>query len=184
MKNEKWQELQKLQKHRDVHELDGLAREQIEKKIARLRADIRLEAQAQQDESANVAMLNRHALVALMHKYGFTIPAREFQNWRPTKLATGDISGVANQVTVLATDGLLAYFDTGDGTVLCGHKDWFSGAVETLHTLERAEKATKPRKPREKLVDKAIRLLLEKSSCEWKLETKHEPTILTGTYST
>lgn len=68
---------------------------------------------------------NRRALVELMLKHGITIPAREFDKWRPTVEKTGSIAGVADGLMCIMTDGLLGYFLREDREPLYGHIQHF-----------------------------------------------------------
>lgn len=108
----------------------------------------------------DVSQKNATALSMLLREHLLFIQPKEFPQWRPTKRASGSIPGVAESVTVIATNGLTAYFlfdgDTREGEVLFGHVQKFDGKVETLHTLPktpkesnsapkvRTKKATKP----------------------------------------
>lgn len=107
----------------------------------------------------DVAQKNATALSMLLREHLLFIQPREFPTWRPTKKVSGGIPGVAESVTVIATNGLTAYFlydgEAREGEVLFGHVQKFDGKVETLHTLPktlkesdsapkvRAKKATK-----------------------------------------
>lgn len=100
---------------------------------------------------AEIARLNAAALVDLMLKYNFLIPARSFPLWRPTKRDTGDIAGVREAVEIVATDGLLGWFITFEGDPWLGHIHHFSGKVEPLHSAGFGGQMTKkPKKLRQK----------------------------------
>ena len=114
----------------------------------------------QRDE---VRWKNQTALVALMAEFGITIPAHDFANWRPTVRSMGCIPGVNEGCTILATNGLLAYFttvsfpDENDGTkwvdsVFCGHIQRFTGDVKPLFCMPKPhkEKVVKARKEKKK----------------------------------
>lgn len=69
--------------------------------------------------------LNRRALVELMLEHNITIPAKRFDNWRPTVRKTGRIEGIRDGLTCLMTDGLLGYFLTHEGDAYYGHVTHF-----------------------------------------------------------
>lgn len=102
-----------------------------------------------------VAWANFVALSALMAKHGLFIPAKEFPLWRPTKPSSGSIPGVAQSVTIIATNGILGYFVYDDPSVpvLCGHTQCFDGRVEPLYSTT----VTKPTKERVQKPSKASR---------------------------
>jgi hypothetical protein len=77
---------------------------------------------------------NRQLLVDLMAQYNITIPARQFDNWRPTEPTRGYIEGVAEGLTCIMTDGLLGYFIRDERGPLLGHMTHFqwTTAVEML----------------------------------------------------
>src|SRR2546430_15348622 len=50
-----------------------------------------------------VAKANRDELTRLMLQYGFTIKAKDFPNWRPTKRSSGNVPGVWETVEIIAT---------------------------------------------------------------------------------
>lgn len=112
-----------------------------------------------QDETRR---LNREALVELMKEYKLFIRAADFGNWRPTVRTNGDIPGVtAADVTIIATDGLLAFFLRPDGDILYGHIQHFTGEVKPLFSMPKErvikEKSDKPK--RKSLVASALELL-------------------------
>jgi hypothetical protein len=106
------------------------------------------ETTLQRDE---VARKNVNALVQLMHEYNLFIPARHFPNWRPTQRVSGDIEGVIESVEVIATDGLLAYFLTYDGSVFVGHVQKFTGDVKTLFSTPKRASGSAATKQSRKL---------------------------------
>lgn len=69
--------------------------------------------------------LNRQRMVELMLEHNITIPAKQFDKWRPTEEKTGHIAGVANGLKIIMTDGLLGYFIRGDREPLYGHVQHF-----------------------------------------------------------
>jgi hypothetical protein len=110
-----------------------------------------------------VAAANRQRMVKLMLKYGITIHAREFDQWRPTEETSGRIAGIEDGLTCIMTNGLLGYFVRQDGSVEVGHVDWFiwdssgvndegeltkKGAPPTFYRAAKTPAAKKPRKPR------------------------------------
>lgn len=94
-------------------------------------------------DRAEVARKNRDELVRLMRVHGLLINAKQFPNWRPTQRILGDIPGIADGVTIIATDGLLAYFEHTEG-VLIGHIDKFTGDVKPLFSVQKP-KTDKPK---------------------------------------
>ena len=76
-------------------------------------------------EVAETDRQNRRALVELMLEHNITIPAKQFDKWRPTVRKTGRIDGVSNGLTCIATDGLQGYFLRQDREPLIGHVHWF-----------------------------------------------------------
>lgn len=73
----------------------------------------------------NTNALNRRRLIELMKEHGITIPAKQFDKWRPTVLKTGHITGVSDGLTCIMTDGLLGYFIRDGREPLYGHVDSF-----------------------------------------------------------
>lgn len=73
----------------------------------------------------NTDVLNRRSLVELMREYNITLPAKQFDKWRPTVRKTGRISGISDGLECIMTDGLLGYFLRGDKEPLYGHVGWF-----------------------------------------------------------
>jgi hypothetical protein len=68
---------------------------------------------------------NRQLLVRLMLEYNITIPAKQFDKWRPTERKTGRIPGVSEGLTCIMTDGLLGFFIREGKQPLYGHVGWF-----------------------------------------------------------
>lgn len=114
-------------------------------------------------ERDEVARKNRDALVALMAAHSLWIPASDFANWRPTVRQHGDISGVASDLTIIATNGLLAYFSDATGSVFCGHIQCFSGEVKPLFSTQKDKaktiKPAKTKSPRKSRLELALELL-------------------------
>jgi hypothetical protein len=98
-------------------------------------------------ERARVATANRNALITLMGEHKIMIPARELPLWRPTVRATGDIDGVQEAITIVATNGILGWYLTPDEQAWCGHIQCFTGEIVTLFRTEK-EKSMKPRRPK------------------------------------
>jgi hypothetical protein len=88
-----------------------------------------------------VQMLNRNELIRLMSVHELLIPAKSFPNWRPTQLTLGDIPGVMDGVTIIATDGLLGYFLHTNG-VLIGHIHKFTSDVKPLFSVQKPKDST------------------------------------------
>lgn len=174
MKNKKWTELQSLQRTKDFLSLDGLSDENLrlaQKQIDRIKDDIRRQAAMQSDNMALLQHMNRKEMVRLMLLYGFTIKSKDFLNWRPTQRHIGDIGGVSEGVTIIATDGLLAYYVNSNTSVedkqaFCGHVDWFVDTdgkpieVKSLYSCSNKSAAgTRPRKAPQTQEQKAMELL-------------------------
>jgi len=90
--------------------------------------------------------------------HNITLPTATAHLWRPTQRKRGDIPGVAEGLTILCTDGVVAWFINDLGTLLYGHIQRFDGKVEPLHgtfnvklketaTTKARKRAAKPRKP-------------------------------------
>lgn len=101
------------------------------------------------DESAQrdvVAWKNETELSRLMDVHGLYIRPAELRKWRPTVPTTGHIPGVANNLTCIATDGLLGWF-LRDGTFpLQGHVthfQWDNEVVSMVPYYDPVERRTK-----------------------------------------
>lgn len=88
-------------------------------------ATVRSDEQKVTQDKDEADAKNRERLVKLMLRYNITIPAREIDKWRPTVEKTGNIPGVSDGLTCIATNGLLAYFTRPDREPLYGHVHWF-----------------------------------------------------------
>lgn len=84
------------------------------------------------DRSSLVSDLNRAAFLDLMRKHRQTLRASDLDCWRPTARVSGEVPGVWACVTVVATDGILGWFETAASTLLVGHIQHFTGAVKPL----------------------------------------------------
>lgn len=89
--------------------------------------------------------LNRDELTQLMLEYSFTIRAKDFANWRPTRRVKGNVPGVWEIVELIATDGLLGIFLNDQREPTYGHIQMFDGEVKTLYPLDE-DKTNKPKK--------------------------------------
>jgi hypothetical protein len=105
------------------------------------------EQQRRDAERALVALKNYNELIRLMGQHGILIPAKRLPLWRPTVQTKGDIDGVHEALTILATDGLLGWYLTSDGQTWCGHIQCFSGKIEPRFRIPKDEKS-KPKKPK------------------------------------
>lgn len=117
-------------------------------------------------ERDTVALLNAQALSRLMSEHQLYITAQDFPNWRPTQRTFGAIPGVAQNVTIIATNGLLGYFVNDENPsvpVLCGHIQCFTGDVKTLFSTQRQKRVesgeNKERRKRKSQMEKAMELL-------------------------
>jgi hypothetical protein len=97
-------------------------------------------------ERAQVATKNRNALITLMGQHKILIPVRELPLWRPTVPEQGNIDGLAEAITIVATNGILGWYLTFDGQAWCGHIQCFTGKITTLFRTEK-EKSEKPKRP-------------------------------------
>lgn len=98
--------------------------------------------EADSRERETVALLNSQALSRLMAEHQLYIQAKDFPNWRPTARSSGEIPGVASNVTIIATNGLLGYFVVDENPsvpVLCGHIQCFTGDVKTLYSTQKQQ---------------------------------------------
>jgi hypothetical protein len=126
--NKKWIELSTLQRQLECDLTNGasdVALDQMRHKIEVLKGNIQREALSQSDEQDDVDRKNRQRLVELMLTHNITIPARDFDKWRPTTLTRGRIEGVADGLTCIMTNGLLGYFLRDEGEPLYGHMSHF-----------------------------------------------------------
>lgn len=90
-----------------------------------------------------VALANSQELLRLMSQHQLFIQAGDFPNWRPTQRSSGEIPGVAQSVTIIATNGLLGYFVNDENSsvpVLYGHIQCFTGEVKTLFSTRKQKK--------------------------------------------
>ena len=97
-------------------------------------------------ERAIVDEMNRSALVQLMLEHSLTIPAREFRNWRPTLRVRGQISGLYDQVEIIATNGLLGWFLNGETEPICAPIQTIDNDVKPLFSISPKEKIKPIRK--------------------------------------
>ena len=84
---------------------------------------------------AETALLNHNEMSKLMGRYGLLIRAKHLPMWRATQRVKGDIDGVHEALTIIATDGVLGWFLTYDEEPWCGHIQCFSGDVKPLFTF-------------------------------------------------
>ena len=105
-------------------------------------------------QRAEVDSENLSALLSLCREYRLYIPKGQFQYWRPTTRCEGEIKGVKDSLTIIATDGLLAFFLTENGEVFQGHIQDFTGKVKILYST------TAPQK-RRRTVTKRTRITVE-----------------------
>lgn len=98
-----------------------------------------------------IAQRNRDAMSRIAEETGMTFRIAEYAKWRPTVRATGALQGVPVAVKIIATDGVVALYETTTdvghalGRFFIGHKAWFDGEVKPLYSLA-APKAVKPKK--------------------------------------
>lgn len=96
-------------------------------------------------ERSLIQKLNRDELTRLMLEFGFTIRAKDFANWRPTRRIKTSIPGVWEYVELIATDGILGIFLNEHNEPIYGHIQFVEG-VKTLYPLD--EDKTKTPKPK------------------------------------
>ncbi len=96
-------------------------------------------------ERGEVARKSSEAMLNILRDYSLTIRAKDFPLWRPTARSNGSIPGVALNVTIIATDGILGYFvyDDPNVPVLCGHIQFFSGEVRPLFSTSAKRTASR-----------------------------------------
>lgn len=114
---------------------------------------------AEDAERAEVARKNFIALGELMRDHQLLIPARSIHLWRPTERALGAIHGLHEGLTIVATDGLLGWFLTHDGTAWLGHIGHFDGDIKPLYsfhgpmTAKPSKIKTKKKTKRQMIID-------------------------------
>lgn len=101
-------------------------------------------------------------LMAAMQKYGFVIPAKRQADWR-AKDEKGTLPSLGiNSVTLVATDGIVAYFLLGDDkTLFFGHLSAFVENKKESAALRAEGREKKPRVPKKSSVDAAMALLVD-----------------------
>jgi hypothetical protein len=116
-------------------------------------------------ERRDIQWLAQTELTRLMAEHSLYISAADFPNWRPTVRSSGNIPGVADNVTIIATNGLLAYFlqwhfpvtaeeyvakgetpkvEDCVQRVLIGHIQRFDGEVKPMFVKQKEAKLTDP----------------------------------------
>lgn len=112
----------------------------------------------------SVSWKNEQELLRLMHCHNFQISPHNFRLWRPTVRQSGDIPGVWQNVTIIATDGLQGFFLLGDTeTIVIGHIQMFSGEVKTMFGLDKPIKQKLEKKKRKSATSLELALDLLKS---------------------
>lgn len=81
-----------------------------------------------------VQTLNAEAIARFMAKHKMTVSARSLADWRPTRPVTGCIAGVWECVTIIATNGVLAWFEHPTQPLKVGHVQCFDGKIEPLYS--------------------------------------------------
>lgn len=124
------------------------------------------------DQITEVARLNEQALEALKARWGLTLPEQSGVRWRVCKESTGEVPGISFALTILCTDGCVAWFRTADDGLFHGHIQHFSGEVKPMYSVTRdkavpdvrqarsARQARSPRKPSTKSLAKNLLDLL------------------------
>ena len=106
------------------------------------------------DPTAECRDNNASSLIKLMAKYSLTINNKDYDQWRPTLPLTGDLIGLFEDVQILATNGIVAYFLIPGGAIFYAHTKNFTGKIFPLHSITKRvapEKKTSPKggkKPR------------------------------------
>ena len=129
-----------------------------------------------EQKRAECAASNDKALFVLMGEHSIKISPREIAEWRPCRRSVGDIPGVREGLTILCTNGVVAWFTTQDSTLVFGHISHFTGKVAPLFSVpklsdgkrvvkkklinSRGADGTLPSKSRTTNVDAALALLL------------------------
>ena len=70
-----------------------------------------------------------------MAKYSLTINNKDYDQWRPTLPLTGDLTGLFEDVQILATNGIVAYFLIPGGAIFYAHTKNFTGKILPLHSI-------------------------------------------------
>lgn len=99
----------------------------------------------------------RTALVRFLERVGWTIPDKEFSQWRmvpQTEQRAGQVNGFDNsRGTLRATNGILALIERFDGTIIEGHYEWFvadeAEQVRRVTAVKRTISAPKAKKKTE-----------------------------------
>ena len=112
-------------------------------------------------ETKEVFRRNYDAMALLLEETG--VGRRiNMDSWRPTEQSSGTLPGVFDNenLTILATDGILAIYRRVDGTAFVGHVQRFTGKVESLGQATKGGYSA-PRKAKPKKKSKAERLMEE-----------------------
>ena len=104
--------------------------------------------------------MNHHEMLNLVEEYRLYIPRNKFPDWRPTRRIEGTIVGVNEYLTIIATDGVLAFFLTDDGMVFQGHIQHFDKQVKTLFATP-PQRRVSPKKRRDRVAE-ALALLADR----------------------
>lgn len=112
-------------------------------------------------ETKAVFSSNYDAMARLLEETGVGRRVN-IDSWRPTEPTTGTLPGVfdAENLTILATDGILAIYRRVDGTSFVGHAQRFTGKVESLGSATKGGYSG-PRKAKSKKKSKVERLMEE-----------------------
>ena len=115
--------------------------------------------EAETIERENVRWLNDLAMQKVLEESGATLRAASAHTWRPTVRVRGNITGVFESVTIVATDGLLGLFQMHDTTWNFAHIMKFDGEVKALHSSQ--SNAVKEKKIKSKTKTKSKKQLLK-----------------------
>lgn len=124
----------------------------------------------------HVAYLNDVGLQRVVAEFNLQLKQGVGIRWRPTKRNCGSIPGIPFSLTILCTDGCLAWFHDHKGNPFHGHIMCFSEEVEPLFSL--TQFSDKPTSSEPKDLRKAPRASshLPKKPKPKKEETKSEAT--------
>lgn len=109
------------------------------------------------DAATAVRTLNDIALGALVAEHALKLREQPGVHWRPCAPYWGTIPGVPFGLTILCTEGCVAYFWTDEQRLFFGHVAQWTGQVKPLFTASEDGEIREERKPREPREPKQIR---------------------------
>jgi hypothetical protein len=113
----------------------------------------------QTKDREEVQWKNDLAMQKVLEESGATLRAASAHTWRPTLRVKGNIIGIYESATIVATDGLLGLFQMHDQSWNFAHIQKFDGKISPLNSASDKsvkEKNSKPRKPSKKSLRQQI----------------------------